>query len=1243
MLSGRLPFEAETPMTMLFLHAYESPAPLGSIAPEVPQPLVDVVARMMAKEPADRYGSCQEALAGLRAFGRRGRAAPDEKPVADGPNTLVPFAVGEPVPSEDEAFLAEAAGSVRVTLWARLRHWILRRLSRHAPDFARRWQNTIEQVDAAVSEYARRRSRLAKLCAEAQHVRDELSALIRVNLEAAARAREGADLASAEKLEQAEEHLAALRRQRSSQQRHVEDLQLKLSRADATLARLRSQRDVLEQRWRAAEAQNLEAGGRPWRSRRPWAAPLVLASVLVLAVPLLWPSSDAGPRSDGVDDRGDSSAVELREEPGSEPPTAADVDEAQAPPPVSKYLQQTFEGHSDYVESVAYSPDGSLLASGSRDKTVILWDPATGELLQTLEGHADPIFAVAFSPDGKLLAAMSESQKGSNPRNRPRTMTLWNVEAGELLHVLKPPPGPTVRKRTVRRSWRAEPGEYDADALTLAFSPDGALLASSDEHCSVRLWDVSTGKLQRNIGEPPTSDRIISRSQAGRVTSIEFSPDGATLAIAGRGSLLYSWDVGTGEFLGCSYIHGNAIGSAFFSPEGDVLASADGDGAVALWDRETLRIWRTLRRHAGRVRSIAFAPDQTLLASASDDHTVILWDIATGRFQTALDGHTGPVRSVAFSPDGSTLASAGGDHRVRLWSRPQSSTGRPELSVVTPPVPPPAARPKDLCAGELIRFAGHADKVLDLRFLPDGSGLISSGADRTVRLWDLAGRRELRRYTGYAGPVYGVDVSPDGKHFIAGDGTGNLVLRDIETGAETRRYEAHAGPVRCVRFGTTGRRFVSGGEDGCVRLWDVEAGAEIRCFLCKAPISAVAIHAEGISVLAAVSTEKVLHKWLATQERNKADHTFRGHTETVRGCIYFPTTPWHHAISSCGEDAPDGSDFVIRMWETYFMQEEFRRFVGHTGRPWGLALSPDLTLLASGAADKTVRLWDVESAQEVHRFTGHEGPVRPVAFSPDGRLVASGSADTTVRVWQVPGAEALLAGSAASDRLRAPADAVALLTFEKDTIVHRADKILVQDASAAANHFEGAGKTVTADGRAGACLDLKGRMLRLPRPLLHEKSEYTLSAWVNCRDAASTFRIYGESSDATADVDRAALLEIALSSQSSLVVRARNALSKPPSIEATTPAGSLPPARWHFVAIRLESGSPGRGTLTVWINDRQFPLTLQATHGGRGAGVCLGPGDGMIDEMAIYHRALSDAEIQILFEMGANGLSLSNP
>jgi WD40 repeat protein/transcriptional regulator with XRE-family HTH domain len=574
------------------------------------------------------------------------------------------------------------------------------------------------------------------------------------------------------------------------------------------------------------------------------------------------------------------------------------------------------------VNGVAFSHDGTLLATAGGDGTVRLWNPATRRPVATLHASGRTtarygVRAVAFSLDGTLLASAGADG----------TVRLWNPVTGRPVKILH---------ASARRG-----------VFGVAFSPDGTLLASACGDGTVRLWNPATGR-------PAGKTIHTSVGQYGGYGAVAFSPDGTRLAISSGDGTVRLWNPATGRPAGAAHLtfSGYGVFGVAFSLGGTLLASADADGSVRLWNLATGQPDGAPLQAANYFNSafgVAFSPDGTLLASANGDGTVRLWNTATRRPVGAPLQTGSYVGGVAYRPYGKLLASAEGDGTVRLWN---PDTGRPVATL-------------------------HATSarygVSWVAFSPDGTLLASADGDGTVRLWNPATRRPVGAplpaspHEGFNGAVNGVAFSHDGTLLASASADGTVRLWNPATsqpiGARLHATSTYAGGVHLVAFSPDSKLLAAGSGDGTVRLWNP-----------------------------------------ATRRRVRVLQTGTGPFTGVHALAFSPDGKL--LAAGCG-------DGTVRLWNpaTGRLVKTLHASTSSVYGVHALAFSPDGKLLATGVADATVRAWNPATGRPVGApvLTG-SGPADALdvlAFSPDGKQLAGGnplaggSFDGTVLRWQV--------------------------------------------------------------------------------------------------------------------------------------------------------------------------------------------------------------------------------------------------
>jgi WD40 repeat protein len=454
------------------------------------------------------------------------------------------------------------------------------------------------------------------------------------------------------------------------------------------------------------------------------------------------------------------------------------------------------------VRDLAFSPDGTLLAAAGGDGATRVWTVANGSRLYFFPAHTGGVMAVAWSPDGRVLADAS----------RDRAARLYGiqglVEAGRLIATLPgnaggasalafDPSGTTLATGAVDggvRLWDASPEEslvplgfHRDTVVTAVYSPDGRLAVSGGLDRTARIWDVRRHRLLHTLRAPQP------------VRDASFSPDGSLVATASEDGAARIWRAGDGALLH-SLGRAPPLQVARFGPDGSVVAAGSGNGSVGLWrvrDGRELHVWRA----RGSVTDVAFSPDGATLATASS-RGAELWSVADGRLLHELPVG-GQVLRVAFSPDGRLVATAETRGTARIW---------------------------DVASGRVLHvLRGHRPKstVTDVDFSSDGKLVLTTSSDRDGRIWSVGSGKPLVVLRGQFGVLTAGAFSPDGRWAATADGL-SAVLWPAATGQVLFYLHGHTAQLTAVSFSPDGRQVLTASVDGSVRVYDCQVCGDLE-------------------------------------------------------------------------------------------------------------------------------------------------------------------------------------------------------------------------------------------------------------------------------------------------------------------------------------------------------------------------------------------------------------------------------
>jgi WD40 repeat protein len=587
-------------------------------------------------------------------------------------------------------------------------------------------------------------------------------------------------------------------------------------------------------------------------------------------------------------------------------------------------------GHTEAVESLAFNPIGTTLASASGDKTIRLWTVtgAHGQVHHPLGAPlraAAPLYSLAFASDGRTLASGSfdEIVLWSVPRHAQEAVIPYRsgaitsvafsrrgnmlAAAGSNGTILLWNAG-THRTRLVRVHGTQQ-------IRSVAFSPSGTVLAAAGPDNTVALYDVASGQPLTQLTGP-----------TGVVYTVAFSPDGHTVAAAGSTARIVRWNLVDDSELSPVLVATSPINSLAFSPDGQTLASG-GAITTTLWNLQTDSPLPVPAPTAqGAVYSVAFSHDGTVLASAGANRTITLWN------PTPSEEHLGgplisgrsPIRTVAVSPDGRLIAAGSQSGRITLADRRLHTTRS---------------------------IPGGGGQVNDLAFDPTGRVLAAATADGEIRLWDVADRALIGApLVGHVGAVVSLAFNSTGTELVSGGLDGTVWLWDLRHHPTTgRMLGSGLGAVYAVAVSHDGREVAAGGNGRAIWLWNAGTRRPLEPPLIPQADTVFALAFSPVGgLLASGGADDTIHLWDTATHPYVSVGALTGDSDYIRAIAFSPD----------GKTLASGStDTTVRLWDVSAGTELGSPMMGHRQSVESVAFTPDGQLLASGSRDGTARLW----------------------------------------------------------------------------------------------------------------------------------------------------------------------------------------------------------------------------------------------------------------------------------------------
>jgi WD40 repeat protein len=610
-------------------------------------------------------------------------------------------------------------------------------------------------------------------------------------------------------------------------------------------------------------------------------------------------------------------------------------------------------GHYASVEAVAWSHNGKLLATGSNDKTIILWRSSDGRQIRTLTGSSSGVVSIEFNKLDTSILTITRDGK----------INIWNIKTGEI-------------KRTF--------AIQDTEFVCASFSPDGGRIVAGTEKSGVSIWDVGTGKMIQQLKAIPEDLYAQQHYEYESVKSVAYSSDSKYLVAGAGDQTAIVWNLENGKEL-AKLKHANSSCSgcetkAFFTPDNNFVISAYSD-SIKVFDWKAKKLVRQMSNTEGSIEGLAISPDGRYAASIQYGRAEV-WELNTGKHIFGTGSYESKNTSINFSPDGKYILTGNEKRMAEIW---RLSDGNKILTLkgylnqldekilnnsymywvalvhetkLSPDNKYIAigntgnnAKLIDFHTGRVHKtLKGHNGMVISLNFSNDGKYLATGGVDGKAIVWDVETGEMVKeiQFHDKALAIFSVDISPNNKLLATSDWAGEIIIWDIATGTVVKAMSPHGGSSSIhIKFSANGLYIISAGLDKKLKLIEIDTGEEVR--------------------------------------------TFTGNTELVTSINLHPK---EDKIITAGRDN------TIRVWD-FYSGLQVLKINAHIRGAYSARFDSTGKYIVSGGDDNIVKLWDAKSGALISSFAGHQGAIGDAHLTGDNKYIISGSRDGSIKVWGV--------------------------------------------------------------------------------------------------------------------------------------------------------------------------------------------------------------------------------------------------